>query len=596
MKESDLAKVEKQLLRDVSEKEAWDIVEKFSKLVRVSGSEDEWKAASILVEKLRGLGIDVQVYEPELYLSVPLSAEVMVVVPEDRLLHAKTPSFSASGSVEGEVIYVPSKRARSTTELFDLMVSTDIEVDGRIVLTEGLSIMPQAVRYFEEHGAMGQIAIHPGERIHDGIATSIWGTPTPDNVRLKPKTPLAGVNRVDGKYLAEKAKEGRLRTKLTTRLDEGWKKCLIPVAEIKGSKEPDRFLLLHGHYDSWHCGVGDNAVGDGAMLEIARIFNLHREEIERSIRIAWWPGHSTGRYAGSTWYCDRFAVDLAENCVAQVNCDSPGCRWATSYDQVMIMAEAQELCTRAIKDVTGLDAKRVRPIKAGDYTFNNVGITSFYMLLSNIPEQVAKAKGLYAVGGCGGNIEWHTEADTIEIADRENLLRDIKVYLITILRVLNSEVLPFDFRRTVVELLQHLQQYSKDATSRFDLSPVVVELSRLKDILEAFYRMSSQETILREEEAVKVVNQILLRLGRILIPLGYACEATFDHDPAVPIPHFPDVAVVRDLNKPVETDDEYRFLLNHLTRRRNRVVYGLREARRTVQNFLDAHSPAPRHL
>jgi hypothetical protein len=28
----------------------------------------------------------------------------------------------------------------------------------------------------------------------------------------------------------------------------------------------------------------------------------------------------------------------------------------------------------------------------------------------------------YMVGGCGGNIAWHTEGDTLEIADRDVLL------------------------------------------------------------------------------------------------------------------------------------------------------------------------------
>ena len=38
------------------------------------------------------------------------------------------------------------------------------------------------------------------------------------------------------------------------------------------------------------------------------------------------------RYAGSAWFADAFALDLDENCVAQVNCDSPGRRWADVYE------------------------------------------------------------------------------------------------------------------------------------------------------------------------------------------------------------------------------------------------------------------------
>ena len=70
-------------------------------------------------------------------------------------------------------------------------------------------------------------------------------------------------------------------------------------------------MLLHGHYDLWDVGVGDNATGDACMLEVARTLWGIRDKLERSVRIAWWPGHSTGRFAGSTWYADTFGRDLA---------------------------------------------------------------------------------------------------------------------------------------------------------------------------------------------------------------------------------------------------------------------------------------------
>ena len=38
--------------------------------------------------------------------------------------------------------------------------------------------MPGKVADLEERGARGVIFIEPGERIHEGICTSIWGSPT----------------------------------------------------------------------------------------------------------------------------------------------------------------------------------------------------------------------------------------------------------------------------------------------------------------------------------------------------------------------------------------------------------------------------------
>ena len=58
---------------------------------------------------------------------------------------------------------------------------------------------------------------------------------------------------------------------MRTWLREGWMRCLLPVVEIRGQEDPDEFLLVHGHYDSWYEGIGDNATGDAALLELARV-------------------------------------------------------------------------------------------------------------------------------------------------------------------------------------------------------------------------------------------------------------------------------------------------------------------------------------
>ena len=60
---------------------------------------------------------------------------------------------------------------------------------------------------------------------------------------------------------------------LRTWLDEGWARCPLPVVEIRGVEDPDEFLLVHGHYDSWDVGIGDNATGDATLLELARVLH-----------------------------------------------------------------------------------------------------------------------------------------------------------------------------------------------------------------------------------------------------------------------------------------------------------------------------------
>ena len=120
------------------------------------------------------------------------------------------------------------------------------------------------------------IAINPGVDIHWGTCTTIWGTPDLDDLPRKPKIPVAAVNKPDGeKLIALRAQGGRAT--IRTELEEGWFVQKIPVVHIPGAVEPEHFVLVHGHYDSWDVGVGDNATGDATLLELARVLWTHRD-------------------------------------------------------------------------------------------------------------------------------------------------------------------------------------------------------------------------------------------------------------------------------------------------------------------------------
>jgi len=573
---------EGQFLASLTGETAWQLVERFANLNRESGSADEREAARYIEERLREAGVPVEVYTPTLYLSLPRGAQVTVEGDAPLTLQAKTPSFSVStgdGGRTGRLVYLPSGFATGSSDLFDSnLAGASGDLEGAIVLTEGLPL-PQKVLDIQQTGAAAAIFINPGERIHEAICTPIWGGPDLENHHRRPTMAVVGISRPDGDQLLERVKaaeaEGReLTVTVKTWLEEGLYPCPVPVATIPGCEEPEKFVLLHGHLDSWHYGIGDNAVGDGALLELAIGLWQHRAALRRSVRIAWWPGHSQGRYAGSTWYADHFGVDLAENAVAHVNCDSPGCRWATVFKEVSWTPELEAFTQQAIRDVTGLESSGERPPRAGDWSFNNLGVSGTLMLSSTMPDDLRAEKGYYGVGGCGGNIEWHTEADTLEVADREILTRDIKVYGAVVWRLATWERLPHRFRATVADMKASLQAYATAVQDRFDLSPVTEELGRLDD---ALARLEAAEGV-----PARVYNEAILRLSRILVRLHFAKEEPFRQDPALQVPPLPSLAAAHRLAELEPGTPEAQFALNSLTRGRNRVVFGLREAQRIV--------------
>jgi hypothetical protein len=436
---------EKILLQEINQEVPKAVLERFSTLVRESGSEDERAAANFLVDYLNLWGVPHKVHHPDLYLSLPRKASLKIVAPVEKEFRVKNPSFSvATGDewVEGELVFVSTGYAKGINDIFGTKIDGNIgDLRGKIVITEGFP-MPGKVGEFADMGVKATIFISPGESIHEGICTRIWGAPDLDNMHDEPKIPVLAISKSDGQELIDLCGQGRVEIKAQTRLEKGWFPCPLIDIFIEGTEEPEKYVLLHGHLDSWHVGIGDNATGDAALLEMARIYHKHRDKLKRSLRIAIWPGHSYGRYAGSTWFADMFGLDLDENCIAQVNCDSPGCRWATSYERMMWMSEANDFCVEAIRDAVGQTSAGTRPLRAGDYSFNNIGITSFFMLSSTMPDELLKEKGYYAVGGCGGNIDWHTETDTIEVADLDILVKDIRVYITAVFRAINATVHP----------------------------------------------------------------------------------------------------------------------------------------------------------
>ncbi|MGM0717782.1 MAG: M28 family metallopeptidase [Halobacteriota archaeon] len=579
-----LDQFEERLVDDVSIDEPWDLLEEFSDLNRVSGTADEVAAADYICDRLDANEVSYERHEPELYISQPHDATIQTLNMEFEPGPVKTVSFSASTTVAGSVEYVGSAGG-------DLLDDDDDsrepyhdvgDLSGAIALTKAGSLSIRAVRKLEEKGAAGVIAIHKHDREpHNGIATPIWGgAPRYDERDKIPDVPIANVNKLDGETLIEWAQSDEgLELELSTDLTTDWMECPIVVATIEGKKDPenDDFVLLHGHYDSWYVGVTDNATGDAGLLESARVFEEHSDELDRNLRVAWWPGHSTGRYAGSTWYADEFATDLAENCVAQVNMDSPGAKDATEYtDMSCWCPEAHGLVCEAIDDVTGAPYEEHFPFRAGDYSFDNLGITGFFMLSSNIPTEVREERGYHGVGGCGGNSNaWHVSTDTLDKAGKDELLRDIRVYLIAVARVLNADVLPFDHARTVAKLRDAVERYDEVAGNRFDFSPTLDRLDILEEEIAVF-----QETARADGIDAATANNAITSLSRVLTRLYLVEREQFQQDPATSRDPFPRYSVAQKFE--VVDGDEARFVTTQLTREQNTVVGELERARAIV--------------
>ncbi|MDY6818141.1 MAG: M28 family peptidase [Halobacteriales archaeon] len=578
LEEPNLSGLERELYDAINEEEPWALIEEFAGLIRESGSDDEAKAATYITDRLDALSVPYDRYDPELWLSHPRDASLTVEEPTTTSFDAvKTVAFSGQGEVSGDVVEIdPPDRSGAGGALTASLGELTADVSDNIVLVEADYLSRQMILQLEAEGAQAVIGVqgHPDEP-HEGIASPIWGgAPEPHETDRVPEIIITNVARSVGEELFEfAASDEPFHATVSATAPRDWYDCPVVVARIPGEADPDDddFVLLHGHYDSWHYGVTDNATGDAGLLELARVFNEHREALKRDLWVAWWPAHSTGRYAGSTWFVDEFALELEANCVAHVNMDSPGVADATEFvEGVQWMPEAHQLCQSAIADTCGKESNEHRVARAGDYSFNNLGITGMFMGSSAIPMEVRKARGWHIVSGSGGHANaWHLSTDTIEKADPDVLVRDMRMYATVVARLTAEEILPLDHRHTVETHLSTIDEYATACEDHFDLEPVRSELNRLETVVEHLYRGIETGDI-----AAATANDAIKELSRTLVRLDHTERGRFKQDPAMGRPPYTKLAGVTDL--PSLEGDDYEFMQVQLKRARNTVVHDLR--------------------
>ena len=85
------------------------------------------------------------------------------------------------------------------------------------------------------------------------------------------------------------------------------------IAELPGTDPvlKDEVVMIGGHLDSWHTGVGatDNADGSTTMMEAMRILKAVGAQPKRTIRVALWGGEEQGLLGSAAWVRDHLAGD-----------------------------------------------------------------------------------------------------------------------------------------------------------------------------------------------------------------------------------------------------------------------------------------------
>jgi hypothetical protein len=189
--------------------------------------------------------------------------------------------------------------------------------------------------------------------------------------------------------------------------------CVV-LGDVRGSENPDKFVMLGAHHDTVYNGVGavDNTVGTVTIVELAR--QLARHDPKRTIRLVTWGGEEEGLF-GSIMYFEAHEEDILDNCMMYLN-----------FDMNNVDLKRGNALPMTISDNTTIRhmEKIADKLLDSEPTLEKYDIQiSYNNLKSGGSDQLIFAKNDVMAGACwgSGSLEYHTYLDTIEHVNAESL-------------------------------------------------------------------------------------------------------------------------------------------------------------------------------
>ncbi|MDJ0332981.1 M28 family metallopeptidase [Planococcus sp. S3-L1] len=562
----------RELIKLISSQQLMEYTREISKEVRLSGSLEEKSSFEYAQSILTKLGYQTSLYYRKALISLPESSDLTIGGHFfDSITHSMSVSTDKEG-LEADLVYIGDEEYESCSS-----------IKGKAVLINGLAT-PGAVQTAQRNGAVAAIFIN-AEYTHEMIVSTVWGNPSLEDIDMYPKISVASVTYNDGQKIIEMLSnsESNAILCLKTSVSTEWKDIPTLIADYTFNPETKDFLLFSGHIDSWHYGAMDNGTADATILECARVLQQGSPKFKRNIRLAFWSGHSHGRYAGSALYADENFEELYDHCLLHLNIDSVGGINSTVLTAGNTMAETKQLIGNSVKLVANQEFEGSRFGRAGDQSFWGAGIPSALMGLSEqepVDTPAMRAFSKLFGGGKGGGFGWwwHTTEDTLDKIDPELLKRDCKIYLSIVYDFCSSDIIPIQQTAALKEIISILERYKQQYDFKDLLNTTFLRLEKLEK-LTIFIESKSQDV---SSSSRDIINEWTKQMSRSLVQINYVDKDIFTHDSAIsqgPVPSIANILSRKNLN---EVDSN--IIHTTLQRKINKINFSLKELLRISEN------------
>jgi hypothetical protein len=554
---------------------------------RLAGSPNGKRMAEYSAAALTKAGVEARVHEMPGLVSFPEKGEMRVLGPREFAIEANTLGHS-----------VPTLPDGISGELMDVASGAFSEYEGRdatgkITLSE-LSYHParhEKQRISALMGATGCVMMNWGHpentAVPFGSVKPVWGNPTPDTYKTEMATlPCIGIARTAGLQLREMLKAGPVRVWFRANVENGWRPVQITIGEVKG--RTDDFVVVGGHQDSWPGPQAtDNAAGNACILELARVFNQHRDKLRRGLVCGFWTGHETGTMIGSAWYVERNWDRLREHAVAYLQIDQPACAGTTRWSSAS-NGELKRFHQGVEKRILGSRpfAWR-RAAKTGDSSFFGMGVPMLAAQGAYTEEELKKT--------ALANLGWwhHSVENTIDKLDFTFMADHLRVYAGYLWELCTAVVLPFEYVNVADQFIERLDQLKVGAEGiglqgAADCARAFRASAERLDAVANDWRGRYAEVKTTDEAAADILNACMKRLSRTLVPLASTSKGTYGHDPYGYTPQGTMIPSLFDVPRYAKLKDgEDRWMLEtQLVRDRNRIADALDDCRRLIDDTL----------
>ncbi len=504
-------------------------------------------------------------------------------------------AYSPDGDVTGELVYVNY----GIPEDYHVLDSLGISVKGKIVIARyGNSWRGIKPKVAAEHGAIGcliysdprddgffeddiypkgpmrpwqgvqrgsvmDMPIHPGDPLSPGWASVAGGrrltlaeATTIEKIPVLPISygdamPL--LRNLSGPVAPERWRGalpityhiggGPARVHLAVSFDWKTRPLYDVIATIRGSTDPDQWVIYGNHHDAWVNGANDPIAGQVALDETARSLGALLKtgwRPARTIILAAWDGEEWG-LLGSTEWAEGHAAELADKAVTYYNSDTNDRGWFGASGSHALQAFFEQVARDITDPVTGksaLDAaqghdraRRSRDSTADTaFSIAALGSGSDY---STFIDHLGIASADVRYGGETHDGIYHSIYDSWTFYGRfldtsyAYGVAEAQTMGTALVRMADAPVLPFEFRAAARTYRRYADEVEKlaqknDTTKGLDLSAVRGALGRL-DSAAARYEAAigplentPAETLRRRHAALAPINHQIAQTERAL--------------------------------------------------------------------------------